>query len=464
MLPEDRQAFFAEEASIDPEECVILTYWFETDGDPRDAAAALCMEQSTAQWKRPGVDEDFRPAHAAKVIGLDVVDTSRFPSFDSPFVKDGKFSRCVVRIAHPHYNFGTKIPNLLTAVAGEGIFYCHNINAIKLIDIVFPCSYLEEFEGPRFGVDGLRKLLNVKDRPLFFGVIKPNIGLDVESFAELAYQSWLGGLDVAKDDEMLSDVSWSPLKERAAKVGRKRLEAEQVTGRQKIYVANITDEVDHLHELHDVAVAAGANAVLVNGMATGLSAIRKLRRHTDVPIVGHFAVIAPFCRVPFYGVDSTVITKLQRMVGFDAIIMPGFGTRMMTTDEEVLANCDSCSQPMGSFPRSIPVPGGSEWAGSLAAMLDRLKTIDFGVVPGRGVFGHPMGPSGGARSLHQAWEAYLLKTPVEEYAKDHPELEAAIEEFGKNKTKEFQVSTSWRSTNEENSSHDRDAVRSRIQR
>jgi ribulose-bisphosphate carboxylase large chain len=199
-------------------------------------------------------------------------------------------------------------------------------------------------------------------------------------------------------------------------------------------------------------------------MTTGLSAIRQLRLHAQVPIVGHFAGMAPWCKMPFYGVDSAVITKLQRMVGFDAVIMPGFGDRMTTSDEEVLANCDACSKQMGSFPRSIPVPGGSEWAGSLAVMLNKLKTIDFGVVPGRGVFGHPMGPSGGARSLHQAWEAYLLETPVEEYAKDHPELKAAIEEFGKVKAKEFQVSTSWRPTDEENICLDRDAVRNRIQR
>jgi ribulose-bisphosphate carboxylase large chain len=436
MTPEERQGFFAEETALDLEEHVIETYWFETGGDPRDAAASLCQEKSTAQWKRPGVDEDFRPQFAAKVIGLDVVDESSTPSFRAPFVTGEKFYRCVVRIAHPYRNFGAKIPNLLTAVAGEGAFFCHHISAIKLIDIAFPPSYVDKFEGPRFGTEGWRKLLSVPDRPIFFGVVKPNIGLDTDTFANIAFESWMGGLDVAKDDEMLADTSWSPLKLRAMRVGRMRAEAEQKTGKPKIYLANITDEVDRLCELHDIAVAAGANAVMVNGVTTGLSAIRMLRRHAEVPIVAHFDMIAACSRLPFFGVATTVFSKLQRMVGFDAIIMPGFGSRMMTAEDEVLANCASCSEPMGHMERSLPVPGGSDWAGTLGPMLEKMGTIDFGMVPGRGVFGHPMGPRAGAKSLHQAWEAYLAKASVEEYAETHPELAAAIEAFGGRTTDE----------------------------
>ena len=435
MRSEDIKAFFAEESDINCDEHVFETYWFETSADPRAAAAALCMEHSTAQWKRPGVDEDFRPKHAAKVIGLDIIEESDRPSFESPFAKGSKFFRCVVRIAHPICNFGSKIPNLLTAVAGEGVFFCHDIASIKLLDLQFPESFLSQFQGPRFGTAGIRKMLGVRGRPLFFGVVKPNIGLDPNSFAELAFESWMGGLDVAKDDEMISDVPWSPLKARASAAGRKRMEAEQRTGEPKMYLANITDEVERLCELHDIAVAAGANAVMVNGMTTGLSAVRMLVRHAEVPVIAHFDMIAPFSRLPFFGIHTNVLTKLQRLAGFDAIIMPGFGSRMMTADDEVLSNCAACSEPMGNIAGVLPVPGGSDWAGTLALMLDKLRTIDFAMVPGRGVFGHPMGPMAGARSLHQAWEAYIQRIPLDEYALSNPELKAAIECFGKSGAK-----------------------------
>jgi ribulose-bisphosphate carboxylase large chain len=58
-----------------------------------------------------------------------------------------------------------------------------------------------------------------------------------------------------------------------------------------------------------------------------------------------------------------------------------------------------------------------------------LETIDFGIVPGRGVFGHPMGPKAGAASLRQGWDAVLNGMTLEEYSRNHPELKAAIEAF-----------------------------------
>jgi ribulose-bisphosphate carboxylase large chain len=154
-----------------------------------------------------------------------------------------------------------------------------------------------------------------------------------------------------------------------------------------------------------------------------------LRKHARVPLVGHFDFIAPFTQIPFYGVHSKLITKLQRLVGFDSIIMPGFGDRMKTSDEEVLENVQECFKPFGHIKDTLPVPAGSQWAGSTLKLYKKLGTIDFGIVPGRGVFGHPMGPRAGAASLRQGWQAVQKGVSLEEYAKENPELKAAIEVF-----------------------------------
>jgi ribulose-bisphosphate carboxylase large chain len=429
MSESDKQGFFADPAGLAMDEYLIFEYYFESTVDPTEAAAHLCQEQSTAQWKRVGVDEDLRDRFGAKVIELKVEKELASPSYCLPQDIGKRAHACRVRIAHPHGNFGPKLPNILTAAGGEGAFYSPGISVIKLLDIAFPDKFLQAFEGPKFGIKGLRDILGVHDRPLFFGVIKPNIGLAPEPFAELAYQSWLGGVDIAKDDEMLCDVDWSPLSKRARLLGAARLKSEQETGKSKIYLANITDEVDRLIELHDIAVDAGANALMVNGMTTGLSAVRMLRKHTRVPLVGHFDFIAPFTQIPFYGVHSKLITKLQRLVGFDSIIMPGFGDRMKTSDEEVLENVQECLKPFGHIKDTLPVPAGSQWAGSTLKLYQKLGTIDFGIVPGRGVFGHPMGPRAGAASLQQGWQAVQKKVSLEEYARSHPELKAAMEVF-----------------------------------
>jgi ribulose-bisphosphate carboxylase large chain len=430
MTPDDIASFFAAPGSYDAEAYLELAVTFECAGDPRTAAAHLCSEQSTAQWKRVHVPEDFRPQFAAKVIALHAdpqPDGFSIAVADAP---RGPVHCCRATIIHPHGNFGPRLPNLMSAVMGEGLFFTPGIPLVRLEDIRFPATFLAHFDGPQFGVAGVRAQLQAYDRPIFFGVIKPNIGLPPEPFAELGYEGWCGGLDIAKDDEMLADAPWSPLAARAAALGHARRRAERETGVPKMYLANITDEVDRLCALHDVAVTAGANAVMVNAMPVGLSGIRALRRHARVPIVTHFPFIAAFSRVAAHGVHSRVITRLQRLAGADVIIMPGFGGRMMTPEAEVLENVRACLEPMGSMRPSLPVPGGSDWAGTLSVVYETLGTPDFGFVPGRGVFGHPMGPAAGAASIRAAWEAIVQGVPLEAYSASNQSVQAAIEAFG----------------------------------
>ncbi len=433
MNTEDIKGFFASREQLDMADYLTLDYYLECVGDIETALAHFCSEQSTAQWKRVGYDEDFRPKYAAKVISLTV--EGELPALSYPVLhfESGPVHACRVTIAHPHCNFGTKLPNLLSAVCGEGVFFTPGVPVVKLLDIGFPESYLAAFDGPKFGIDGIRDLLQAYDRPIFFGVVKPNIGLSPANFAEIAYHGWLGGLDIAKDDEMLADVDWSTLTERSQALGEARKQAEKETGERKVYLANITDEVDRLIELHDIAVSNGANALLVNALPIGLSAVRMLARHTKVPLIGHFPFIAAFSRMEKYGVHSRVMTKLQRLAGLDSIIMPGFGSRMMTPEQEVKDNIAECLQDFGHIKRSLPVPGGSDSALTLESVYRKVGSVDFGFVPGRGVFGHPMGPRAGAASIRQAWEAIEQGIPLETYALDRPELEAMVD--GANKKK-----------------------------
>lgn len=432
MKSSDIPGFFAKAEDLNLDDYILLDYYFECVGDPKEASAHLCSEQSTAQWKRVDVDEDFRDKFGAKVLQLEIKDKLNDISYPVQHNAKGDVYACYAKIAHPHRNFGAKLPNLISAVCGEGTFFTPGIPIIKLLDIHFPQSYLSEFEGPKFGISGIREILQVHDRPIFFGVIKPNIGLSPEPFSKIGYQSWLGGLDIAKDDEMLGDMEWSPVSERSKFLGAARKKAESETGRPKIYLANITDEVDRLIELHDTVVKNGANALLLNATPVGLSAARMLRKHTEVPIIAHFPFIASFSRMERYGVHSRVFTKFQRLAGFDSIIMPGFGKRMMTPESEVKANVEACLEEMGNIKPALPVPGGSDWAGTLKHVYEKVGSIDFGFVPGRGVFGHPMGPAAGAKSINQAWQAISKNIAIEEYAKTHPELQSAIDVFGKN--------------------------------
>jgi len=429
MHEHDIKSFFADEENLLRDDYLFFTYSVETCVEPRVALAGLCSEMSTAQWSRPGKDEDFRPKFAAKVVHFEVLEISKTPHFVSAFHHAEAYTRLIVRIAYPHRNFGARIPNLLTVACGEGAFYSHGVSAIKLLDIDFPDEYLSAFSGPKFGLDGIRGLLEVYDRPIFCGVVKPNVGLKPEDFVSLAYEAWCGGLDIAKDDEMLADTEYSPLDLRTKLAGEACKKAEDETGTKKIFLANITDEVSELKRLHDIAVKNGAGAVMVNGFTTGLSAVRSLSAYAQVPVVSHFDFMAWFSRIPFFGVSSYVMTKLQRLCGFDLIIMPGFGSRMLSEEDEVLDNVETCLNTFGNLKRSLPAPGGSDSAVTLPTLFQKLGHADFAMVPGRGVFGHPAGPRAGALSLHQAWDAVQAKEPLHLYAKEHKELALSISTF-----------------------------------
>lgn len=401
-------AFFCDWSRLPRTEYLRFIYHCIPDGDPRVAAAHLCAESSTAMWQRTGVDEDLRARYGAKVVVLEPL-------------PDGKGFH--LEIAHPHCNFGPRLPNLLVAAAGEGAFYCPGVRAIKLCDIHFPDEYLRHFAGPQFGLAGLRERFGVYDRPFFVGVVKPNIGLSPVDFAALADQAWAGGLDICKDDEMQADTEWSPLIERVQCVAR-------VCPQDKGFIANITDEVDVMPTLAQSVAAAGAQVVMCNPMWTGMSAIRAVRNAVRIPIMGHFAGVAAVARPTEFGITSSLMTKLMRLAGCDIVGIAGFGARMGTTPAEVQANIAACLEPMGPIKPALPIPGGSDWAGTLPTVYAAIGHTDFGFIAGRGIFGHPMGPKAGAMSLRQAWDAVRAGRALADTAKNHPELAAAMKAFG----------------------------------
>ena len=409
MNAADLDGFFAKRAALRGDDYLELEYTFECSGDPRVAAAHLCSEQSTAQWARSGVAEDFRPRFGAKVLELESTPIREF-SLPLPGTVDGPKHRVRVRIAHPHGNFGARLPNLLSAVMGEGVYHVPGVPIIRLERIAYPDAFLAAMQGPRFGVAGLRELLGVYDRPITLGVVKPNIGLAPEHFAALAEEAWMGGLDIAKDDEMLADTPWSPVADRAALLQAARARAEQATGERKLYMANVTDEVWLLGPLHDRLRELGVGALLVNTLPVGFSGLRMLRGHGRLPLFAHFPMLAALTRVPGFGVHPRVLTTLQRIAGADAIIMPGFGERMMVPEDEVQENIRACLEPLGPILPSLPVPGGSDSAQTLPTVFAKVGHRDFGFVCGRGIFGHPDGPRAGAASVRAAW-ARLAATP-----------------------------------------------------
>ncbi|TKJ46812.1 hypothetical protein CEE34_06895, partial [Candidatus Aerophobetes bacterium Ae_b3a] len=90
------------------------------------------------------------------------------------------------------------ISNLWAMVAGE-VFSLYFIEKAKFLELELPPSFINHYEGPQFGIDGIREILQVKDRPLMGAIIKPNLGLNPERTAGVVSILAKAGFDFVKD-------------------------------------------------------------------------------------------------------------------------------------------------------------------------------------------------------------------------------------------------------------------------
>src|SRR3990170_5606306 len=146
------------------------------------------------------------------------------------------------------------VPQLLSGIAGN-IFGMKALRNLKLIDASLPEKYIRSFKGPQQGIDGIRSLLKVEKRPVTGAVPKPKIGFSAKEHAEVAFETWMGGFDLVKDDENLTSTSFNRFEDRAERMAKLRDRAEKETGEQKDALLNITGETKEMirkaNLLHD---------------------------------------------------------------------------------------------------------------------------------------------------------------------------------------------------------------------
>ena len=73
----------------------------------------------------------------------------------------------LVWIAYPRRlrDRGGNVQNIMTYIAGN-IFGMKEVVALKLLDVRFPPAMLEQYDGPSYTLDDMRKYLNIYDRPI----------------------------------------------------------------------------------------------------------------------------------------------------------------------------------------------------------------------------------------------------------------------------------------------------------
>ena len=399
---------------------LLATYYFRPkEGvDAAYAANAIREEQTTGTWTDLStVNEETAYVHALDGSVEDLVE-----------LPDGGY---LTKICFPHEIFEKgNIPQYFSVIAGN-LFGLGKLEAVRLLDIDLPENLAGC--GPKFGIDGIRKIVGteVSCRPHIGTIIKPKVGLNPKDTARVAYEAALGGLDLIKDDETLTNQTFCPLFDRLEAVMDALDRAKDETGKQVLYAVNVTTGGDRIVELAHKAVSAGANMLMVDVLTAGFSAIQALAEAPgiNVPIHVHRTMHGALTRNPHHGIAMRPIAKLVRSAGGDQLHTGSVSGKMGSKAGEVIADNREITKPLSYLKPVFPVSSGGLHPGKVAAEIAKLGT-DIVLQAGGGIHGHPEGTTAGTRAMLQAAEAAILGIPAREYAASHPELAAALAKWG----------------------------------
>ena len=385
-------------------------------------AQRFAVGQSLGTWVEvPGATDEMRRLYEGRVASIVAV-----PAADLTYQLPDEVSY-LIQIAIPVANLGSDLAQLITTFLGNDA--STSIRA-KLVDLELPPELVDACGGPRFGTAGIRELTGVFDRPLVLNMIKPCTGLSPDAGAAVFYETALGGPDMIKDDELLGSTDFSPLVERVTAFTRAAERAAEVTGRQTLYIPNVTAQGTVLLDNARRAVDAGARAVMVAYGSVGLGMLAELSRTVGVPVLGHYAGSGMWSEGARSGMTAGLAAGFfPRLCGADlAVVNTPYGGYSMTRSS-YLEVVNRLSLPMDGLRPTMPVVGGGVHAGVVELYLSELGP-DVVLAPGGGVQGHPDGPAAGVRSILWAIEAWQANIPTDEYAAGFPELAAALAAFG----------------------------------
>jgi ribulose-bisphosphate carboxylase large chain len=334
-----------------------------------------------------------------------------------------------IKIAYPYELFELgNMPNILSSVAGN-VFGLEDIENLRLNDIQFPKLIAKSFKGPKYGLEGIRKITRVRERPLVGTIIKPKLGLVTKDHTKVAYNAWIGGCDVVKDDENLSSQRFNPFEDRVIQTLEARDKAESETGERKVYLINITAELEEMKRRAQFVEDHDGSYMMIDVLTTGWSSLQTMRdMDMNLAIHAHRAGHAAFTRSHKHGINMVVLAKVSRIIGVDQLHVGTAVGKMAETKEEVLDNKNACIEPMFDIKPVLPVASGGLHPGMVAKLIEYFGN-DVVIQAGGGIHGHPDGTIMGARALRQAVDAVTLGIQLREYSKTHPELQKALEKW-----------------------------------
>ncbi len=427
------RTFTASPGEIDPDDYVICIYYVvpKKGMSLQGAAINLAAEESIGTWTKVVTMTNKVLKLAGKVFKIEKLNSGG-----------------LVKVAFPLdlFDLDAGISHLLSIIAGN-LFGLGDLKGVRLLDLHLPKEYAKMFKGPKFGIEGVRKLIGTdrEPRPHLGTIIKPKVGLGPKETAKVAYEAAIGGVDFIKDDETLTSQKFNPLEDRVSSVMEALDKVKEETGRRILYAVDVTADLNRLWKNVETALDNGANCIMVDVLCVGFPALRNLAEDPSVkvPIHVHRCMHAAMTRNSEHGIHMLVLAKLVRLAGGDQLHTGTAKGKMEKPGAGAPRQLENYSGVRGiryinDFLRSewynlrtvMPVASGGIHPALIPDNLKLLGYPDIQINAGGGIHGHPKGTRAGAMAMRQAIEAFIKGVPLEEYAKAHSELREALNYWG----------------------------------
>lgn len=296
-------------------------------------AAALAVEQSIEMPLSAVTSAYVREQVVATVEGIEPLAASAFQ----------------VTLAIATETVGRDIGQLMNMLFGN----CSLQDDVSLLDVELPATLVAHWPGPRFGLDGIRTLLNAGPRPLTMTALKPQ-GLAPEALAALAATFAYAGLDIIKDDHGIANQDYAPFAARVSACQHAVSKANATTGGHSIYAPTLSGGPRQLANQARIVREEGVQMVLACPMLMGLPVFDELVRYElDCAVLAHPALGGAARIAP-----PLLFGRIFRLLGADATVFPNHGGRFSYDPATCAALAQAALMPWHGLRACAPVPAG----------------------------------------------------------------------------------------------------------
>lgn len=302
-----------------------------------------------------------------------------------------------VTIAFPTVNTDWEddgISHLLCQVMG-GQLDIDVVTKCHLIALNIPDTVKARFGKPAMGISGLRRRTGRHDKPFLGGIIKPKTGISPDTLLEMTKELVEGGVDFIKEDEILSNPAFCPLKDRVPLIANYL----DKVGYKGIYNFCINaDPHAILKRASFVAQESGPECGVHINFWSGMGVYNSVRKENPTLFIhfqksGDKILTHPSHK---FHISWSVIQELAATMGVDSIHSGMIGGYMPDEEEKVLKDVKMLTKSNVIAALSCGMNPG------LVDYINKRAGNDWLANVGGALHGHPNGTRAGTKAMRQA--------------------------------------------------------------